>query len=502
MSTPISQSITPFQAPDVSLEGIGPTIAARAIAAAADVALVLDGAGVVRDVAFGGEAIAREGFSAWVGRAWGDAVTPESRPKIDALLSDALAQAAPRWRQVNHPSTRGEDVPVVYAALPLTPEADAPPEEARILAVGRDMRAIASLQQRLVEAQRAMEKDYSRFRQAETRYRLLFQLASEAVLIVDESGGRVLEANPAAIEALGETVKKPVGRALADLFEPGDREAVRQALAAAKSAGRSTPVMARLREPAKSARGEKSGDRAGEASRRASISASLFRSDEGVLYLVRLEVESAEGRSRASQRASLFAEVVESAPEALVVADLEGRVLTCNAAFLELAELASEEQARGQSLDRWLGRPGVDVSVILSALREHGSLRLFASMMRGDLGGVAEVELSAVSVPHGEPPCLGFMIRNVESRLSAPESETPALPKSVEQLTELVGRVPLKDIVRETTDVIERLCIEAALELTDDNRASAAEVLGLSRQSLYVKLRRYGLGDLDVDGEA
>jgi DNA-binding NtrC family response regulator len=71
-----------------------------------------------------------------------------------------------------------------------------------------------------------------------------------------------------------------------------------------------------------------------------------------------------------------------------------------------------------------------------------------------------------------------------------------ALPRSVEQLTELVGRVSLKELVRETTDVIERLCIEAALELTGDNRASAAEMLGLSRQSLYVKLRRYGLGDL------
>ena len=41
---------------------------------------------------------------------------------------------------------------------------------------------------------------------------------------------------------------------------------------------------------------------------------------------------------------------------------------------------------------------------------------------------------------------------------------------------------------------------KAALELTGDNRASAAEMLGLSRQSLYVKLRRYGLGDLDNDG--
>ena len=45
----------------------------------------------------------------------------------------------------------------------------------------------------------------------------------------------------------------------------------------------------------------------------------------------------------------------------------------------------------------------------------------------------------------------------------------------------------------ESSDVIERLCIEAALQLTGGNRASAAEMLGLSRQSLYVKLRRYGL---------
>ena len=55
--------------------------------------------------------------------------------------------------------------------------------------------------------------------------------------------------------------------------------------------------------------------------------------------------------------------------------------------------------------------------------------------------------------------------------------------------------MPLKDLVRETTDIIERLCIEAALHLNDNNRAGAADMLGLSRQSLYVKLNRYGIED-------
>ncbi|NCX72053.1 MAG: hypothetical protein EBW88_01380 [Betaproteobacteria bacterium] len=71
------------------------------------------------------------------------------------------------------------------------------------------------------------------------------------------------------------------------------------------------------------------------------------------------------------------------------------------------------------------------------------------------------------------------------------------MSRSMEQLSELVGSVSLKDLVRESTDVIERLCIEAALVMTKDNRASAAEMLGLSRQSLYTKLRRYGLAEYE-----
>ena len=70
----------------------------------------------------------------------------------------------------------------------------------------------------------------------------------------------------------------------------------------------------------------------------------------------------------------------------------------------------------------------------------------------------------------------------------------------LEQIIELIGRVSLKDLVREATDVIERLSIEAALTMTRNNRASAAEVLGLSRQSLYVKMRRHGLLQADAVG--
>jgi DNA-binding NtrC family response regulator len=109
--------------------------------------------------------------------------------------------------------------------------------------------------------------------------------------------------------------------------------------------------------------------------------------------------------------------------------------------------------------------------------------------------------VSGVSASNGKEPCLGFTVRNVDKRADIDLKATRELPRSAEELTELIGRVSLKDLVRETTDVIERLCIEAALKMTGDNRATAAEMLGLSRQSLYAKLRRHGLGDLGSDEE-
>ena len=58
---------------------------------------------------------------------------------------------------------------------------------------GRDLRALSALQQRLMNAQASLEEDYSRLRDAEMRYRLLFQTSSEAVLVLEPARGRVVE---------------------------------------------------------------------------------------------------------------------------------------------------------------------------------------------------------------------------------------------------------------------------------------------------------------------
>ena len=77
-----------FDAPKESLGNLDAEAAGMLIAASADVALVVDAQGVIRDLAFGSEELLREGYAGWIGRSWIETVTVESRPKVEALLRE------------------------------------------------------------------------------------------------------------------------------------------------------------------------------------------------------------------------------------------------------------------------------------------------------------------------------------------------------------------------------------------------------------------------------
>jgi transcriptional regulator PpsR len=477
--------------------------ARRLIEAAGDVALVLDGNGLVLDVFSHDLELQKAMRREWRGRTWSDTVTVESRDKVEALLDAALTDAATAPRQVNHPAKTGPDLPMLYAAVRVSGSARAR-TAARLVAVGRDLRDTVALQRRLVDAQQSMERDYWRFREAETRYRNLFQSSAEAVLIVDGATLRVVELNPAALTLLsgGSAAKpaKPVGTALGSLFTPEAAEPLAAALAAARSVGKHERLSAVLLGVRRSV----------------GVAISSFRQDQASFLLVRLaplaEVEvkrprGAEAASRAGAAADgaddLASAFVRGTSDALVFTDGGGRVVSVNRAFASMAQLSSEDQARGESLDRWLGRTGIELSMLLANLREGGSAGLFSTELRGALGLVTEVEIAASALEPAGAAAFAFAVRDVGRRLAPNERALPTkVPASVQQLTELVGRVPLKQIVAETSDLIERLSIETALAMTKDNRAMAAQLLGLSRQSLYVKLRRFGMGGLESGDDA
>ncbi len=469
--------------PSHAMVHIDPAVAARMVMASADVAVVMDRHGVVIDVLLAAEARLPSEFGAWLGLPWLDTIAADSKPKAQQLMADAAAGLPGRLREINHVvAAGGVTVPIRYSAIRLD-------DKGQILAVGRDLRALAALQQQLVQFQLSMEREYGRLRAADTRYRVLFQLTSEPILIVDSGSRRIAEANPAAIALIGLPPQRINGRILQSLFtdkggegKGGDGrggDSLSELLSGASSGNPS--ALARL----------KLSDGAAEVS----VQASLFRQDGTSFYLVRLGTVGAPHAERKSAAGNGLDSIIERLPDAFVVTDVDGIIRSANSAFLDMAGLVNDSAAVGQGLDQWLGRAGVDFGVLKASIRDGGLVRNFSTVLRNAYGAVEGVDISAVGNMKGHQAHLGFLIRPT-ARASSDQGAPSALPRSAEEFKQLVGRVPLKELVRETSDIIEKLCIEAALELTGDNRASAADMLGLSRQGLYAKLHRFGIGDL------
>ncbi len=439
---------------------------------AGDITLVLDDTGTILDAAYDPEHY--PGLENLTGSNWIDTVTVESRPKIMEMLAAARRGEVQHWRQVNH-TVRDGDVPIRYVVVSVNGG------EHRI-AFGRDLREAAKLQQRLLQVQQSLERDYLRMRQVETRYRMLFDISGEPVVIVDVSSQRVREANPAAHDLLGARAGSLVGKKLLSLFDRNSRDDVLALTGSALASDSVSPVEVAL----------------SKGSTPAILAASGFTQDRVQYLLLRLNPVA---RDEVAAEATPVQNIVDQMPDAFVVADRDMHLVSANLAFVELVQAASVDQLRGRHLSEWIGRPGIDLELITGQIDQHGSARNVSTVLRASSEDAGEpVELSAV-VSGDDEAHFGFVIRPIGRRLRDLPPGSEDLPRSVDQLTDLVGRMPLKDIVRESTDLIERLCIEAALSYTSDNRASAAEILGLSRQSLYSKLHRHGLGNLAAEND-
>ncbi|MEM7694041.1 MAG: transcriptional regulator PpsR [Pseudomonadota bacterium] len=430
---------------------------AELLSAAADIAIILDERGIVQDLVVGAPDMEASVFDSWIGSPLSDRVTVESQPKLSRLLKAANDDdGAPVQTHVNHPQQNADDLPIQYTSTALG--------NGCILALGRDLSPLAAAQRRFLSAQRAYDREYAKLRSAEARTRAFFHLADAPAFFVDEAD-RITIANRVAGDYWPK-ISRFEGRRFLDLFRPSDRDVLSVELDEARRSGSARSVTVDL-------------------GRLVLAPAGI----DGGALLVRF----AAGADRVDRVSDKVARLVEAMPDGFVVTDGQFMITAANETFAAMAEVGRTSQVVGSSLEAWLGRSGVDLSVIRTALADTGSLRGYATVVKSALGQFQDVEVSAARVSDARGEVIGLSIR------PALAIEGPVPSPSAQQLTELVGRVPIKDIVRETTDRIEQMCIEAALELSGDNRASAAELLGLSRQSLYVKMRRYGIVDVDPD---
>jgi len=158
-----------------------------------DITLVLDLDGVIEKATLS-RAIGVENVDDWVGRRWTDLVDATAGDKIKRIVEDARTTGVSAFRQINQVFPSGLELPFEFTAVRLE-------NQRSLVAIGKNLKAIAELQSRLIAAQQLMERDYWRLREAENRYRLLFDASNEPVLLIAAGSLQLVEANPSAIRA-------------------------------------------------------------------------------------------------------------------------------------------------------------------------------------------------------------------------------------------------------------------------------------------------------------
>lgn len=458
-------------------------------AAAPDVKLILDLQGVIREAtlspAFGGEQP-----DAWIGTSWMETVRRSDGEHLRRMVEDARHRGVSAFSQVVQRLPSGREVPIEYTTVRLG-AGDG------LIAVGKNLNIISELQNRIADAQQTMERDYWKLREIETRYRLLFTSSRDAVLLLDAKDLSIRERNPAAAVALGlpEASTRSAGaHKLSDWLPPEERGGLERLLRQVREQGKAPGILMRL-GPGREA----------WMVRASLIAAAPNEAFPNDVFLLQFCPSGSDGATPERREGVPVESLLERAPDGFVAVDPAGNILRANLSFLDLVQVGSESALIGEPLGRWLGRPGADVQVLLASVARLGAVRLLTTTVRGELGIQSDVEVSACGSTLDAPQFIGVFVRDVGRRLVHRNANDDAKPPAaadvvdaelVDALSGRIGKTSLRQYVEDRVRVLEKQYIQAALRLTAGNRRAAAELIGLSRQSLYVKLARYGL---DVD---
>jgi len=453
---------------DGYLEDVG---MASVLLSVADVCLVTTAQGqVLAGAAKAGTSLEAE-VTRWCGEPLADLIDAPSGQKLAKRLADMNSHGfagGHLWAELMHVTSSRENVPVRYALHPIK-------GRAHVLMLGQDQRPTIEMQQLLLNAQIALERDHEAQREIDTRYRLLMDFSSDAIVLVSVGSGQIVDINHNASVILGRARADLIERQLADCLNAQTREGLIGALEAGMPTASDVVMDVEIKS----------------SQRQVQITGKLFRASGEQLAIIRL-TDPERGSVGDEKLVSNLRQLFNHGADAIVFADRDGGILAASETFLNLTDLPSMASVRGRSLSDFLARGVVDLRVLLDNARRAGQLRMYATKLNTDFGAQVGVEISATWLDDKFDPVMALVIRNASSAASH-RPEVAGQDSNMHGVIELVGSSTLKDIVSETTDVIEKICIETALELTRNNRVAASEMLGLSRQSLYVKLRKFNL---------
>ncbi|MGX9355958.1 transcriptional regulator PpsR [Roseobacteraceae bacterium S113] len=441
------------------------------ISVASDIALVMSAEGSIHSVLINSNDTSYGNLSHWEGRHVEDFLTNDSYEKwkkaVDVYLDEGVT---PRPIELNHSDNARWEFPIRYTFHSIG-------NEGTLLMLGRDLRPIAETQQQLVQAQMALERGYEARREFDSRYRMLLASTRDSIAFVSTGSGRIIDLNDPAASILGSTREALTGAPFAGEFQEKRGAEFIDALVHLAVSETSAEMSAGTRQSKRMVR----------------IEPVVFRAAGDRVLLCRIEAAEAKSGSTGDHLMLNLSSLYQKGADAMLFTDGKGVVEAANDAFLDLADAAHLSDVRGRSLSDFLARGQVDLAVLLDNAKREGQMRMYSTKLTNDFGAITPIEAAATWLSDRSPQQVAFVIRDMGRAEVMRQTKASGDDASQSNVVDLVGTASLKEIVAETTDVVEKMCIEAAVQLTNNNRVAAAEMLGLSRQSLYVKLRKYGL---------
>ena len=464
--------------PDTSVSKVAPEALSPAdqlslvVEHATDISLTLTSGDVIQGVTVSAKKNSFGKLGHWAGRRIYDFLEDVSAEKLRAAFEKIKRSPGSVLADIelNHVDNASWEFPVLYTLVRLDTSGG-------YLMLGRDLRPVAEVQQKLVHAQLSLEKDYEINRQNETRFRVLLTKSRDPFILFN-ARGVIFDYNSAAADLLGLDGGQVATSAISEVFENGGQEDLLDKIIRHASSDAAVTVRTRSKKQT------------------LEIHPTAFRSAGEITLLCRLESLD-HGQPGAQALTQSLHDLYTHGCEGVVFTNASGVIQQANSEFLSLCDLPRAEDAKGKSLAEFLVRGGVDLKVLLEHTNRSGRLRIYSTQLKSPFGALTSVEISAVHFAERRDRVNAFVMRAAPQGDRAPGAGTS--DEALRDVMELVGSAPLKDLVASTADVVERMCIETAVQLTGNNRVAAAELLGLSRQGLYIKLRKYGL--LHKNGE-
>src|SRR6056297_22573 len=445
-----------------------------------DISVYLDAEGNVQGISVNPDSASLGCLDHWVGRPFKDFLTADSVAKFAQRLTEMAksTDGLVGGIELNHIDNATWEFPVRYTLHRMS-------DSGELLLIGRDMQPLAEIQQRLVREQLARERDQQLLRSEKTLFRVVLEESETPLIIVEPEKARIREINSAAASLLGSKPDTLEGNFMPQSFEGRRRGEFMEALQAAANAESARSVEAVSRRNG----------------RVLNLRPKYFRAVGELMLLCVLESaddSDVSGTEFAQSLVSLYA----ASADAIVLLDGRGFVREANEAFLVMVDAMQLRDVQDQSLSEFLMRGSVDLKLLLESAAKKGRVRHYSAQLKSGVGTRTPVDIAISSFrQRGEEAAYGLIIRDASST-QLPDVEDKNVMVSEEAMRnvmDLVGTASLKDLVSATSDVVEKMCIETAVQMTNNNRVAAAEMLGLSRQSLYVKLRKHGLVSSDKD---